>query len=214
VDIKLKNKDNVAIDTLYFNVPHRMDVKIDIQGAELVLNDEALDQRMYRLATPLAPGAELSTEGHRRLAGKGHSERSGVHRPGSRMAASSTTWTSSRHRLRSGRRVARPEKRRKHELPPNDRMPKLTDDPAQRMQNYLWRYSDWVNVRTTIGTAAGPDRGCAGQLEEGMDRRREALVHIRAGPHGAELLLVPERPLRGGTRNMEGSARQRTGRFA
>jgi ABC-2 type transport system permease protein len=59
VDIKLKNKSNVAIDTLYFNVPHRMDVKMDIPGAELVLNDEALDQRMYRLATPLAPGARV-----------------------------------------------------------------------------------------------------------------------------------------------------------
>ncbi|MBK6775459.1 MAG: hypothetical protein IPG74_06290 [Flavobacteriales bacterium] len=43
--------------------------------------------------------------------------------------------------------------RRKHGLPPNDRAPKLTDDPAQRMQNYLMANSDWVNVRTTIGTA-------------------------------------------------------------
>jgi hypothetical protein len=104
-------------------------------------------------------------------------------------------------------------KRRKYELPPNDRMPKLTDDPQAHAQ-LPDANSDWVNVRTTISTAAGPDRGCAGQLEEGMDRRREALVHIRAGLHGAELLLVPERPIRGGTRNMEGSARQRTGRFA
>jgi aminopeptidase N len=35
-------------------------------------------------------------------------------------------------------------------------MPKLSDDPAKRKDNYLLRYSDWVHVRTTIGTA--PDQ--------------------------------------------------------
>lgn len=49
-----EDKSAEVIDTLYFNVPHRMDVELVITNAELVLNDSALDQRMYRLSPPLA----------------------------------------------------------------------------------------------------------------------------------------------------------------
>jgi hypothetical protein len=130
VDIKLRNKDNVAIDTLYFNVPHRMDVKIDIAGAELVLNDEALDQRMYRLATPLAPGAELAlkvTGGWQAKGIPNEVEFTGLVDNGSFF--NNMDLIPSIGYDPSGE-LQDKEKRRKYELPPNERMPKLTDDPA------------------------------------------------------------------------------------
>ena len=155
-EVKLKNKSTVSIDTLHFNVPHRMDVKMEIPGAELVLNDEKLDQRMYRLKQPLQPGAEiaLTVRGGWREKGIANDvEFTGLVDNGSFFNNQELLPTLGYEpRMELSDRADR----RKHELPPNDRMPKLSEDPAKRMQNYLMANSDWVNVRTTISTA--PDQ--------------------------------------------------------
>ncbi|HMN04150.1 MAG TPA: M1 family aminopeptidase [Flavobacteriales bacterium] len=156
VDIVLKNKHDVAVDTLYFDVPHRMKVEVEIPGAELVLNDTALDQRMYRLARPMAPGDELSMKvsGGWRPQGISNSvEFTSVVDNGSFF--NNMDLIPSIGYAPNGELTDR-EKRRKHGLPPNERMPRLSADPAKRMDNYLMPNSDWVNVRTTIGTA--PDQ--------------------------------------------------------
>ncbi|MBK8611972.1 MAG: hypothetical protein IPN85_00530 [Flavobacteriales bacterium] len=155
-EVKLKNKSAVAIDTLHFNVPHRMDVKMEIPGAELVLNDEKLDQRMYRLKQPLQPGAELwlTVRGGWQQKGIANDvEFTGLVNNGSFFNNQELLPTLGYEpRMELSDRADR----RKHELPPNDRMPKLSEDPVKRMQNYLMANSDWVNVRTTISTA--PDQ--------------------------------------------------------
>lgn len=155
-DIVLKNKHAEAVDTLYFNVPRRMEVVIEIPGAELVLNDTALDQRMYRLARPMAPGDTLAIKVSGGWKPKGISnsvEFTGLVDNGSFFNNMDLVPSIG---YEPGGELTDREKRRKHGLPPNERMPKLSDDPARRMDNYLMRNSDWVNVRTTIGTA--PDQ--------------------------------------------------------
>ncbi|MGB3526424.1 MAG: M1 family aminopeptidase [Flavobacteriales bacterium] len=155
-EITLQNKDRVAMDTLYFNVPHRMDVQMDIPGAELVLNDTALDQRMYRLATSLQPGdsIHITVKGGWRAKGiPNRVEFTGLVNNGSFFNNMDLIPSIG---YDPGGEINDREKRRKHGLPPNERMAKLSDDPALRMNNYLMRNSDWVHVRTTIGTA--PDQ--------------------------------------------------------
>ncbi len=155
-DIVLKNRSAEAIDTLYFNVPRRMNVVMDIPGAVLVLNDSALDQRMYRLARPMMPGDSLA------LAVKGGWRPKGIsNNVEFTSIVQNGSFFNNMDLIPSigydpGGELIDPEKRRKHKLPPNERMPKLGADPAKRMDNYLLRYSDWVHVRTTIGTA--PDQ--------------------------------------------------------
>ena len=155
-DIVLLNKSNESIDTLYLNVPHRMDVKLDIPNGELVLNDEKLDQRMYRLSPALAAGSSVKvkvTGGWHAKGIENRTEFSGLVSNGSffnNMELIPTIGYS------TGGELQDRADRRKHKLPPNDRMPKLTEDPAERMQNYLMANSDWVNVRTTISTS--PDQ--------------------------------------------------------
>lgn len=154
--ILLKNKSDRPIDTLYLNVPHRMHVQLDIPGAELVLNDSALDQRMYRLATPLAPGASIGFTCTGSWRPKGISNQVEF-----TSLVQNGSFFNNMDLIPSigydpGGELHDREKRRKYKLPPNERMPKLSDNPAKRMDNYLMRYSDWVNVRTTIGTA--PDQ--------------------------------------------------------
>ncbi|MBK7083971.1 MAG: ABC transporter permease [Flavobacteriales bacterium] len=155
-DITLKNKHTTAIDTLWLNVPHRMNVTLEIPGAELVLNDDALDQRMYRLSPPLAAGAELSVKvsgGWKQKGIENETEFTGLVQNGSFF--NNMELLPSIGYNTSGELQDRAD-RRKHGLPPNDRMPKLTEDPAQRMQNYLMAHSDWMTVRTTISTS--PDQ--------------------------------------------------------
>ena len=155
-DIVLQNKSDQAIDTLYFSLPDKMNVQMDIPGAELVLNDTLLDQRMYRLQRPLMPRDSLTlvVKGGWRPKGiPNEVERTSIVQNGSffnNMALVPAIGYD------PGGELLDPEKRRKHKLPVNERMPKLSDDPAKRMDNYLMRYSDWVRVRTTIGTA--PDQ--------------------------------------------------------
>lgn len=155
-EVVLKNKGTTPIDTLYFNLPTDMDVVMDIPGATVVLDDKDLDQRMYRLDAPLAPGAEIAFP-----------IRGGWRQRGIENQVTHTSIVDNGSFFNNmellpgigydpGIEIRDRADRRKHELPPNRRMPRLSDDPGKRMDNYLMRNSDWVNVRTTISTA--PDQ--------------------------------------------------------
>lgn len=156
VEVTLKNKHEQPIDTLFLGLPQVVECELDIPGAELVLNDSVLRQRMYRLASPLPSGGSIRmtvSGGWRPTGISNEVEMTSIVQNGSffnNMDLIPTIGYDARAEL-SDR-----EKRRKHGLPPNERMPKLSDDPAQRMDNYLLKNSDWVHVRTTIGTA--PDQ--------------------------------------------------------
>lgn len=156
VEVTLKNKHDRPIDTLFLAMPQVVECELEIPGAELVLNDSVLLQRMYRLASPMQPGGSirLTVSGGWRPKGISNEvEMTSIVQNGSffnNMDLIPSIGYDARAEL-SDR-----EKRRKHGLPPNERMPKLSDDPARRMDNYLLKNSDWVDVRTTIGTA--PDQ--------------------------------------------------------
>ncbi len=156
VNITVKNKHEAPIDTLLLNLPQYMDLQLDIPGAQLLLNDSALYQRMYRLQPPLQPGDSL------RFTAKGGWAPKGISNAVEMTSIVDNGTFLNNMQLIPGigydpsNEILDREKRRKHQLPPNERMPKLSSDPAKRMDNYLMRNSDWVNVRTTIGTA--PDQ--------------------------------------------------------
>lgn len=156
IAVTLKNKDTTAIDTVWFNIPDDMEPKLEVPGGELVLNDEDLGQHMYRLSPALAPGAEL------KIVVKGGWKRKGIqNRTDHTTIVQNGSFFNTMELLptigyNEGIELSDRADRRKHELPPNDRMPTLTDDPHQRMHTYLMKNSDWVNVRTTISTS--PDQ--------------------------------------------------------
>ena len=166
VDAVLKNKSAIALDTVWFSMPDDMDARLDVPGGEVVLNDTVLDQRMYRLSPPLAPGAEL----HIGVAG-------GWHKKGIQNATDHTTIVQNGSFFNNmellptlgyneGVELSDKADRRKHGLPPNERMPELTNDPEARMHNYLMKHSDWVNVRTTISTASDQIAIAPGSLKK------------------------------------------------
>lgn len=156
IAVTLKNKSTTHIDTVWFNVPDEMDVKLVVPGGELVLNDEDLGQRMYRMEPPLGPGAEL------KIGVKGGWARKGIqNRTDHTTIVQNGSFFNTMELLptigyNEGIELSDRADRRKHGLPPNERMPELTDDPHERMHTYLLKNSDWVTVRTTISTS--PDQ--------------------------------------------------------
>ncbi len=154
--ITLRNKSESPIDTLYMSLPERMDLQLEIPGATVILDDKDMKQRMYRLSPPLAPGAELHIMANGNYAAKGFENRvsfTGIVQNGSFFNNMDLLPALG---YQADFELTDKNDRRKYELPPNRRTPLLTEDPAQRMQNYLLRHSDWVTVNTTISTA--PDQ--------------------------------------------------------
>ncbi|MCW5898764.1 MAG: ABC transporter permease [Flavobacteriales bacterium] len=159
--ITLRNKSERPIDTLYLSLPERMHrnpsgLQVEIPGATVVLDDDFMKQRMYRLSPPLAPGADLRLTVKGGYAAKGFENRvsfTGIVQNGSffnNMDLLPVIGYQADFELKDK------NDRKKYELPPNRRTPLLTEDPDQRRHNYLVRHSDWVEVSTTISTA--PDQ--------------------------------------------------------
>lgn len=152
----LKNKSALPMDTIWFSLPDGMNAQLEVPGGTLVLDDTKLDQRMYRLSPPLDPDAEL------RFTVKGSWRRKGIQNATDRTSiVQNGSFFNNMELLptlgyNEGAELTDKADRRKHGLPPNERMPELSDDPAQRKHNYLMKHSDWVTVRTTISTA--PDQ--------------------------------------------------------
>lgn len=155
-DITLRNKSERPIDTLYLTLPDRMDLQLEIPGATVVLDDEDMEQRMYRLSPPLEPGSDLRITATGGYAAKGFENRvsfTGIVQNGSFFNNMDLLPSIG---YQADFELTDKNDRRKYELPPNRRMPLLTEDPAQRQHNYLLKHSDWVVVNTTISTA--PDQ--------------------------------------------------------
>ncbi len=155
-DITMRNKSVRPIDTLYLSLPDRMDLQLDIPGATVVLDDKDMEQRMYRISPPLAPGADLRFTVSGGYAAKGFENRvsfTGIVQNGSFFNNMDLLPMIG---YQANFEIMDKNDRRKFELPPNRRTPLLSQDPDHRMQNYLVQHSDWVVVNTTISTA--PDQ--------------------------------------------------------
>jgi len=156
VDITLRNKGERPIDTLFLSLPDRMDLQLEIPGATMVLDDPDMEQRMYHLSPPLAPGADLRFTVSGGYAAKGFENRvsfTGMVQNGSFFNNMDLLPAIG---YQTDFELTDKNDRRKYELPPNRRMPLLTEDADQRRHTYLMKYSDWVNVTTTISTS--PDQ--------------------------------------------------------
>jgi len=155
-DITLRNKGERPIDTLYLSLSERMNMQLDIPGATVILDDDPMKQRMYRLSPPLAPGANLHFTVSGGYAAKGFENRvsfTGIVQNGSFFNNMDLLPMIG---YQASFEIMDKNDRRKYELPPNRRTPLLSEAPEDRMQNYLLRHSDWVEVSTTISTA--PDQ--------------------------------------------------------
>jgi len=163
--VTVKNKSNTPIDSLHLLMGEGIEQDAVVPGGELVLNDDRVNYRIYRLDPPLAPGADLQFTVTATYAEKGFENEASVMQVNHNGTFFNNMDLLPRIGYDAGGELQDKSDRKDHELPPKERMEPLTADPAKRMQNYLMRNSDWVDVRTTISTNADQIAVAPGSLK-------------------------------------------------
>lgn len=183
-EVTVKNKGNAPIDSLHLNLGEGIEQEIELPGAELVVHDERVKYRIYRLSPPLAQGTELKFK-----VIATHEERGFENEPRVMQLNHNGTFFNNMDLLPTigyaeGAELLDKSDRKDHDLPPKERMQRLTADSTKRMQNYLMQNSDWVNVRTVISTSSDQVAIAPGSLkrtwEENGRRYFEYVVDHRS----------------------------------
>ena len=148
------NDTGAPLSELHVRLPddYTRIVAIDIPGATLAMNDADLKYRIYRFATPLAPGATGT------LTFRTERWQQGLRYSGddTSLVANGTFLNNQNIAPLIGMSrdglLTDPVKRRKNGLPSELRMAKLEDTSAQR-RNYI-NDADWVHSDITVSTDA------------------------------------------------------------
>lgn len=149
----LRNDSGTSISDVHVRQgdPEVAFTRLDLAGATLAKNDKANGHRIYRFATPLAPGATTRLD-----------FASDIWRRGFANSGAATDIVDNGTFVNNdtfapiigmdrGRLLQDRTARRRQGLPAELRMAKLEDTRAQ-VRNYIG--ADWVNSRITISTAA------------------------------------------------------------
>ena len=150
---RLKNKNELPVSQVWLGFVqndltlHRMEFDVP---AELVEDDKQIGVRHYQLKTPLAPGAEMTLNFDVELVTRGFTN------------SGSNTQVVYNGSFINGRilptigyqenvEVARDQDRKKHGLPPRERM-RDRDDAEGLKSSYLGNDADWISFETVVGT--------------------------------------------------------------
>jgi len=151
---RLRNKTAEAIDAVHLTLNPRVAIRrIELLRATLERSDDEVGYHIWRLAAALQPGEELDLEFELELRNPGfvnHDSDTRVVHNGTFV--SSETYFPHVGYSRFGE-LADPVERRRHDLPPIQRMPSI-DDAGEHRSHALGREADWVEFETTVSTSA------------------------------------------------------------
>ncbi|MDX1455102.1 MAG: M1 family aminopeptidase [Gammaproteobacteria bacterium] len=153
-NITLQNRRDFAIDYLHLSIPDDIDIDaLDIEGAELELDDERLGYRIYRFAEAVQPGESVRMTVRTSQTPRGFANAGNL-----KQVIENGTFFNNFEVLPNigfadGRRLTDRSKRREHDLEPIDRM-RPQDDPVGLAQNYL--PGDWTTFEAVVSTS--PDQ--------------------------------------------------------
>jgi ABC-type transport system involved in multi-copper enzyme maturation permease subunit len=151
---------------------------LNLQGASVAWQDEDHNYTTFALDQALAPGDRLQLTFKTSIENPGFRNRSNS----SSVVYNGTFFNSfeaapvlgfSRNWMLTDRQT-----RRKHDLDPVDRMPKLEDERALR-NSYLRDDSDWISFETVVSTASGQTAIAPGYLEREWEQEGRRYFHYR-----------------------------------
>lgn len=172
VDVKaimqLKNESAIPVDSLHFTLFEEWDTHIDIPHSELVLNDEDLGYQIYVLEKSLQPGDSLEMIITNKFHPKGFKNNSGNTSIVKNGIFLNNMEILPYYGYADMMELSNPNDRKKYDLPPKDRMPKLDPNNSEAlMSNYLTgSVSDWIDVSTTISTSSDQIAVAPGSLQK------------------------------------------------
>ena len=150
---RVKNKGTSSIDTLFLTYSTLYKSLINLPGSALLLNDTSLGFAMYKLAKPIMPGESLDmtmTMSYYPTGIENEVNNSSIVDNGSFF---NNNTILPQIGYQAGFELSDRKDRKEYGLPMKDRMPRLSNQPAKRMNNLISNNSDWVHVRSIFGTS-------------------------------------------------------------
>jgi ABC-2 type transport system permease protein len=152
----MENTSDAPIHELHLTFSDTVDpVEIELSGANVKLDDRDLGYRIYDLFTPLQPGERLV------MAISGQKQTNGFENKVSNTSlVNNGSFFYSMDMVpgfgyTKNKELIDRNKRRKKGLPERERMPALDENNLMaRNFNYIGKDSDWIDVKTVIGTSA------------------------------------------------------------
>lgn len=153
--IELTNETEAAIDSIHFYYNDGWETKVTIPGATDVFEDETYLLHIFKLNTPLQPGASIvaTVENKYRTKGFGNNR-------GNTSIVKNGTFLNNGQVMpvmgyNDGYEIGDRNTRKKHGLAEKERTPELRRDSSEyHMKNYLSNgQSDFINVETVISTS-------------------------------------------------------------
>ncbi|WP_266367740.1 M1 family aminopeptidase [Tellurirhabdus rosea] len=158
-DYVLVNRSSFPIDSLHIKLPteHEYTLKTD-RGEKLLLNDEEVLYRIYRLSPALAPGDSMKLHFTAKRLQKGfENEVTFVKQVNNNGSFFDNTDFAPQIGYQESYELSDKTTRKKYDLKENDRMPPLRRNCTDACLNtYLSNDADWVMVETVISTS--PDQ--------------------------------------------------------
>ena len=151
VHMTLVNRHTAPISELHVNTDTDFATRLDFAAHDTVLKDDTLGYAIYRLKTPLAPGASMPFDVTMDYAPRGF-----TNSPQGQFLAHNGTFFNSnvlpRFGYQASEQLTDRNARRKQGLSTDvPRMPPLGDEKA-RANTYISNDSDWIRFDTTIST--------------------------------------------------------------
>ncbi len=161
----LVNKHDTPISELHVNYTDGFKLKsLDFAPHDTISEDKDLGYTIYRLKTPLAPGASMNFDFDMEYAPKGFTNSP----EGTFLAHNGTFFNSAvlpQFGYQTGEQITDRNDRRKYDLAGEvPRMPKLGDEKA-RANTYISNDADWISFDTTVSTAADQIAVAPGYLQ-------------------------------------------------
>lgn len=182
VNALIVNKTDESISEIHYSMPRMPDIlDIQIPGASLKLDDKRLAYRIYSLAKPMQPGDTLEVKIVAEKVTKGFENQVSF----TQLTHNGTFFNNMDFLPQMGYdrsfEITDKNKRVKLGLPKRQRMPELDESNLKARGNtYILKDSDWVEVKTTISTAADQIAVAPGSLvkEWEQDGRRYFEYHL------------------------------------
>ncbi|HEY9130293.1 MAG TPA: M1 family aminopeptidase [Dyella sp.] len=166
VHYTLVNRHDKPISDLHVNTNNRFTLtSLEFAPHDTVIQDKELGYTIYRLKTPLAPGASMSFDFSMEYAPKGF-----TNEPEGHFLAANGTFVNSgvlpSFGYQDSEQITDRNDRRKYGLSTEvPRMPKLGDEKA-RANTYIANDADWLDFDTTVSTSADQIALAPGYLQK------------------------------------------------
>ena len=151
----LKNKSDRPIDSLHLSYPPLgiTLTAVDLPRSTLLMADDRLGYRIYRLSSALQPGDSLVMTTHSAYKARGFENEVSV----PELSHNGTFFNTSSFvpviGYSGNNELLDQDDREEYDLPERDRMPSINDSSAYR-NSYVASDADWIRMKTTISTAS------------------------------------------------------------